>query len=107
MRENTYQAALIKRIYNRFPGCIVEKNDTAHQQGVPDLTILFDGGMWAMLEVKSSEHARYNDLQPNQEWYVEKMNEMAFCRFIYPENEKAVLDELEEEYATYRAARFS
>jgi hypothetical protein len=102
MRENIYQAGLIKRIYKRFPGCIVEKNDTAHQQGMPDLKLLFVGGMWAMLEVKASADSQ---VQPNQRWYVEKMNEMAFCRFIYPENEEAVLNELEEEYTAYRAAR--
>lgn len=55
-----------------------------------------------MLEVKASASA---PLRPNQEWYVAKYNEMAFSRFIYPENEEAVLNELEEEYANYRAAR--
>lgn len=102
--ERKYQAALIERIYQRFPGCIVEKNDTAHQQGMPDLKLLLDGGMWAMLEVKASADSQ---MQPNQEWYVAKMNEMSFCRFIYPENEEAVLNELEEEYEAYRAARIS
>lgn len=100
--ERNYQAALIKRILKRFVGCYVEKNDANRRQGIPDLTIYFVGGMWAMLEVKASASS---PVRPNQEWYVAKYNEMAFCRFIYPENEEAVLHELEQEYQAYRSAR--
>lgn len=104
MLERDYQAALIKRIQKRFPGCYVEKNDANRRQGIPDLTIFFVGGMYAMLEVKASESS---PLRPNQEWYVAKYNEMAFCRFIYPENEEAVLHELAQEHETHRASRSS
>ena len=93
MRENHYQASLIKRIEARFPGCFVEKADAALIQGIPDLTVYFPGGFWAKLEVKASRNAEH---QPNQDFYVDKFSKMSYAAFIYPENEDAVLDELEQ-----------
>jgi hypothetical protein len=104
MRESTYQAGLIKRIYKRFPGCIVQKLDTGYQQGIPDLAIFFSHGFWASLEVKVEEPMA-SDMEPNQEYFVELMDSMSFSRFIYPQNEEAVLNELQAEYENYRAAR--
>lgn len=66
-------------------------NDPAYIQGVPDLTVL-SNKKWAMLEVKTSEDAV---VQPNQGYYVQKLNKMSFAAFIYPENENEVLDALE------------
>ena len=34
--------------------------------------------------------------QPNQEFYVNKANRLSYGRFIYPENEEGVLNELEQ-----------
>jgi hypothetical protein len=102
-RENNYQAALIRRLYKRFPGCVVLKNDSALVQGIPDLTILWRQ-TWAMLEVKSHEDAEH---QPNQDFYVEAMDKMSFAAFIYPENEEAVLNELDQEFETRWCARLS
>jgi hypothetical protein len=73
-----------------FEGCIVMKNDSSYIQGIPDLIILHKN-RWASLEVKKSARA---SKQPNQEYYVDKMNEMSFSRFIYPENKDEVLEEL-------------
>jgi hypothetical protein len=73
-----------------FEGCIVMKNDSSYIQGIPDLIILHKN-RWASLEVKKSARA---SKQPNQEYYVERMNEMSFSRFIYPENKDEVLEEL-------------
>lgn len=96
MRENDYQAKLIKKIEKRLPGCIVMKNDPNYIQGIPDLTVLHNG-RWATLEVKRSKDESH---QPNQDFYVERMNGMSFSSFIYPENEKEVLDELERSFNT-------
>lgn len=93
-RENKYQAGLIKRIKERFPGCMVIKNDSSYIQGIPDLTV-FHGDRWATLECKREEGA---SKQPNQEYYVGRMNEMSFSRFIYPENEEEVLSELSKTF---------
>ena len=92
MLENKFQANLIRKIKNRFPDCIVMKNDSSYIQGIPDLTIL-NGNKWATLENKRNEKATK---QPNQEYYVNKMNDMSFSRFIFPENQDEILKELYE-----------
>lgn len=92
--ENKFQSELIKEIKERFPGCIVMKNDAAYIQGIPDLLVLHKD-KWASLECKKSSNAKR---QPNQQYYVEKMDEMSFARFISPENKEAVLNELQQSF---------
>lgn len=90
MLENKFQANLIKKLKRLYPDCVIMKNDSSYMQGVPDLLVL-NGNKWATLECKKSANARH---QPNQDYYVGKMNEMSFSRFIFPENEQEVLDDL-------------
>ena len=94
MKENQFQSKLIKEIKERFPGCMVLKNDPNYIQGIPDLTILHKN-KWATLECKKDEKSKH---QPNQDIYVERMNDMSFSKFIYPENKEEVLDELERSF---------
>lgn len=94
MLENEFQAKLIKELKQLFPGCVVMKNDSSYTQGIPDLLVLYKD-KWAALECKKSERAKK---QPNQEYYVNKMNEMSFSRFIYPENKEVILDELQQAF---------
>jgi len=103
MLESKYQAHVIKRLRRTFPGCLVMKNDTNYLQGIPDLTILY-GTKWAVLEVKPSLDA---DVQPNQNYYVEWLNTMSFAAFIYPENEEAVFNDLQQSLHSRRATRIS
>lgn len=103
MRESVYQAGVVKRIYKRLPDALVLKNDSALVQGIPDLTVLWRF-TWAALEVKTSRDAVH---QPNQEFYIHRLNEMSFAAFIYPENEEAVLNELQQEFETRWATRLS
>lgn len=92
--ERDFQSKLIKEIRAKFPGCVVMKNDPSYIQGIPDLTVLYQD-KWAVLEVKRSETASH---RPNQEYYVGKMDEMSFARFICPENKETVLDEMEHAF---------
>lgn len=94
MLERDFQAKLIKELKVRFPGCIVIKNDAGYKQGIPDLLVLYKSH-WAALEVKKSKKAHH---QPNQDWYVEHMNEMSFAAFIYPENKEETLDDLSRSF---------
>ena len=97
MKESVFQSHLIKTIKARFPDSIVMKNDSSYIQGIPDLTVLY-GDKWATLEVKKSMNASH---RPNQDYYVEKMNEMSFSSFITPENEQEVLDAMEQSFARH------
>lgn len=91
MTEAKYQSELIKKLGLLFPDCVILKNDPGYLQGVPDLVIFYED-RYAFLEVKASERAR---VQPNQDYYVQKLNEMSFAAFIYPSNEEDVLCALE------------
>lgn len=93
-RENEFQAKLIKDLGVKFPGSIVTKLDSSHIQGIPDLLILYKD-RWATLECKRSAKEKR---QPNQEYYVDKMNDMSFSRIIYPENREEVLSELQQAF---------
>lgn len=90
-KESEFQGNLIKKIKQRFPGCLVLKNDPTYIQGIPDLLILHND-KWAALECKKSKKEK---TRPNQPYYVEKMNGMSYASFIYPENEEEVLDEVQ------------
>lgn len=103
MLESKFQAELVQELKVLFNGCIILKNDANYLQGFPDLLILFNRH-WAALEVKASLEARR---QPNQEYYVERLEEMSFAAFICPENKDLILDELQQAFGTRRKARLS
>lgn len=90
MLENRFKTKLNREIKDMFPGCIIVHLDPTEIQGIPDLLILYKN-KWAALEGKKSAKASH---RPNQDYYVERMDEMSFASFIYPENKDAVLDEL-------------
>ena len=107
-RENKFQAELIKRLKDEFPGCMILKNDPNYIQGIPDLTIFYKKH-WAVLECKRSmkEILDPNAHQPNQDYYVELMDNMSFASFICPENMEEVIDELHRSFKTSRSTRIS
>lgn len=92
--ERDFQANLIKELKILFKDCIITKLDSGHIQGIPDLLILYNN-KWATLECKKSAGAKK---QPNQEYYVDRMNKMSFSRFICPENKEEVLNDLQQAF---------
>ncbi len=101
IRENKFQSDLKKDLKNRYPGCIVTKLDPNDIQGLPDLLVLHKD-KWATLEGKRDSKA---PKQPNQEYYVNKMDNMSFSRFINPENKDEVLNELDKVFQTKEERR--
>lgn len=101
MLERRYQANLIKKLRDMFPGCVILKNDPEYTQGILDLTILY-GSKWALLEVKASADS---PVQPNQEFYARQLSRMSFAAFIYPENEEEVLRDLQRTFRPRRKTR--
>ena len=102
-KESKFQSELIKKIKERYPEAIVLKNDSSYKQGIPDLTVLHKD-KWAALECKQHDKASH---RPNQDYYISKMDEMSFARFISPENEEDVLNEMDEAFKTRRSTRVS
>jgi len=94
MREGAYQRAIIERLEDEFPGCVVLKNDSSYIQGIPDLLVLYRD-KWAMLEVKV---ARDSPTRPNQEHYISLLAQMSFAAFVYPEIEDRVFYELQHAF---------
>lgn len=92
--ESKFQKELIDEIKEMFPGCVAVKNDAGYIQGFPDWTIFY-GKHWAVLETKRDKDA---DIQPNQPYYVAKLDDMSFSRFVYPENKEEVLHDLQRSF---------
>lgn len=93
-KESKFQKDLMDEIRELYPGCMIMKNDSGYIQGIPDWTILYRD-RWAVIEAKAEEDAEH---QPNQDYYVDKMNNMSFSRFAYPENKDEVLRDLEKHF---------
>lgn len=98
MKESNFQHNLICDIKRMFPGCIVMKNDPNYIQGIPDILILYNN-KWASLECKKNKDSKH---RPNQDYYVNRMMEMSYSSFVYPENKEQVLNELQHALATGR-----
>lgn len=94
MKESNFQSDLKKELQGMFPGCMITKLDSGDIQGIPDLLVLYKD-KWAVLENKRSAKATH---QPNQDYYVDKMNGMSFASFIYPENKDEVLARLRKKF---------
>lgn len=88
--ESGFQDKLRDELKEMFPGCMIFKMEQI--QGIPDMLILYKD-MWAFLENKKSANAKR---QPNQEYYINLLNNMSFARFTYPENKMQVLKELKK-----------
>lgn len=101
MLENRFQRELIRDIKEMLPGAIVMKNDPNYIQGIPDILVLYKK-RWGALECKKSSGAKK---QPNQEYYVDTMNDMSFAAFICPENKEEVLGELQQALKPRRKTR--
>ncbi len=100
-RENDYQSGLVKRIEERFPGCLVLKNDEQLRQGIFDLTVLY-GDSYGALEVKRSAKEVLRP-EPNQDHYLEEVLKMGgFASYIYPAIEEEVLDALQRSFEVGR-----
>lgn len=90
--ESGFQDKLKDELKELFPGCMIFKMDQI--QGIPDLLVLYKN-MWATLECKRGTRSKK---QPNQNYYVDLMNNMSFSRFINKDNKEEVLNELRKAF---------
>lgn len=78
-----------------FPGIVIIKQEpNASFQGIQDYILLFED-KWAALETKAKPKSQR---RPNQEYYVDKMNDMSYSAFANPENWQEVLHALQEAF---------
>lgn len=97
MTEGEYQTSFLDKVRLMLPNingkkCIILKNDSGQLQGIPDWVVYY-GKLYAMLEIKRTKYAQR---RPNQPYYVDLFNYMAYSAFVYPENEQQILSELNE-----------
>lgn len=96
--ESEFELATCKEIEQELPGCIILKNDAKKQQGILDRVVFYED-RYAFLEFK---RASKSERQPNQEYFVERLDKMSFAAFIEPGNKEEVLDGL---FSTLRAGK--
>lgn len=94
MLEKDFERGLKKDLQRLFPGCLYLKLDAGAIQGIPDRLVLWRG-CWAALEVKRAARSSH---RPNQDYYIEKLNEWSFATFIHPGNKKEVLNALQQAF---------
>lgn len=90
--ESGIQDDIVKELQTLFPGAIVSKIEFF--QGCPDLLILYRD-KWAALETKRGTESVH---QPNQDLYVDLMNDMSFARFINKDNKEEVFRDLQKAF---------
>jgi hypothetical protein len=88
--ESVFKTRFKRTLKREFPGCLVITTDPSNDRSLPDTIFLYQG-FWAGLEFKASETS---SVRPNQLYKVDNMNSMSFGRFVFPENEREVLNEL-------------
>ncbi len=94
-KEADFKSKLYKEIRNKFPGTEVIPNDAGYLQGFPDATVYLPNGKYVLLEGKRTENSAR---QPNQDYYVNDSPLSTNAMFVYPENKKEVLKEIERRY---------
>lgn len=92
--ESEFDSELKAQLEARLPGCFIYKMDPNQVQGIQDRLILWQD-KWALLETKRGFGSKK---QPNQDYYVDKFNNMSFSAFINPENCEEVLDALQSAF---------
>lgn len=99
--ESEFKRKLIMKIKTMYPGAIVLKNNANQIQGFPD-NIILEGNHWAVFDAKKDEFSSH---RPNQDYWINLLNEMSFASFVYPQNEEEFLYELQQTFGTNRGTR--
>ncbi len=94
--ESAFKKDFVNRIEEIHPEAIIINVDPTNFRSFPD-TIVLLGDRWAAFEIK--RYARASK-RPNQNFYIDLLENISFARFVYPENMEEVLDELEDAFGS-------
>ena len=100
-QESEFERRLIREIMKAYPGAIILKNNPNFMQGFPDRLILFED-RWAAFDAKAKKDSPH---QPNQDYYIDLLDEMSLGMFVYPENARSFLNELQRTFRPIRSTR--
>lgn len=97
MLESRFKSETKSRIRELFYEVEIVDIHSGNPKSFPDTIVLGPNGKWAALEFKNEADA---PRQPNQQYYVDKLNLIGYASFIYPEIVEGVLDDLERLFAS-------
>lgn len=101
MKETKFEKYLVDKIHREFPGSFVIKTDPSYLQGFPDRLILYNT-RWACFEVKRTINSPF---QPNQQYYIDLLNQMSFATVVSPETQEDFFDEIQRTLRAFRSTR--
>jgi len=102
-KESIFERKLVEKLEAMYPGAYVIKNNPNYRQGFPDRIFLYDN-FWAAFDTKREASASH---QPNQAYYIKRLNQMSLAMFVYPENEQEFLDAIQRSQQLARRSRIS
>lgn len=96
MLESEFKRRFLEKLKRAYPNCFLIKIDDNYIQGFPD-TIVLNGDKWVALEFKRSSKASH---RPNQDYYICKLDEASFARFVSPENQEEVMHGIQQTFGS-------
>lgn len=90
MLESEFKRKFKNMLEQSYPGCVLVDINPEQFRSFPDLLFLYDK-FWATFEMKRTVGSA---VRPNQPYWVEKLDNMSFSRFVEPGTAKEVLDDL-------------
>ncbi len=101
-KETNFEKKVIEKLMRWYPDAIVLKIHPGLNPGFPDRLALI-GSSWLAFEVKRSIDSAK---RPNQDYYIDLLNQMSAASFVYPENQERFFDEVQRTFQFIRPSRF-
>lgn len=94
MLESDFKQMFFDELRDILPGCLILRGNSAWIQGFPDNVVLHRDG-WFAFEFKRGPRAKR---RPNQEYYIDLLDDMSYSTFVDPTNYREVLDAVQQAF---------